>query len=144
MKKIFALFIVVTCACCTNQGPPPPMPSEVLEIKKQLAIDSIDNMTGDVVIIYMLTLQNISDITLEKMILKEFNPPKDLIMDQQYFEIFILHPGEKKTVKFPVIIKGWGLAPQRKTWEVEFTIRIEQQSGYSEEGGFTYSINLAP
>lgn len=139
------MFIALTFVCaCTSQEPPPPMPREAIEVKAQLTIDSIDNMTGDVVIFYMLTLQNISDVTLEKIILKEFYPPEDLIMDQQYFEVFILHPGEKKTVKFPVIIKGWGLAPKRQTWEVKFTIRIEQEGGYSEEGGFTYQVNLAP
>jgi hypothetical protein len=120
------------------------MPEEVIEISAQLAIDSIDDKTGDVAIIYMLSVKNISDISLEKIILKEFYPPKDLIMDQYYFEIFVLHPGEKKTVTFPVTIKGWGLAPKKQTWEVEFTIRIEQQGGYAEQGGFIYHINLAP
>ena len=120
------------------------MPKEAIEINAQLALNSIDETTGDVSITYMLTLQNISDVTLEKIILKEFYPPKDLIMDQNYFEIFILHPGEKKTVTFPLVIKGWGLAPTKQTWEVEFTIRIQQQGGYSEQGGFTYPIKLAP
>ncbi|MGD2248595.1 MAG: hypothetical protein PVF58_09325 [Candidatus Methanofastidiosia archaeon] len=139
--KIVLVLVVLLCGCL-GQGPPPPSPENVIVLNSKLTIDSVDNNTGDVMILYTLSLENTGDELLEKIVLKDFRTPDDIVMEKNYFEIFVLHPGEEKAVNFWVRVQGWGLAPETESWEVGFTIRIEKGRTYSESYDFSYFIHL--
>lgn len=120
------------------------MPKDALEIGADLVIESINDQTGDVTILYTLSFKNVSDEPLEKVILKDFNLPSDVIMEKEYFELYNLQPGEEKPVEFRVVVTGWGLNPKDQQWEVTFTIRLEKGSAYTEQDVFYYVIHLYP
>lgn len=140
MKPV--LILVIFLCGCLGQGPPPPDPADVITLDSKLSIDSVDSNTGDVMILYTLFLENTGDELLEKIVLKDFRTPEDIIMEQNYFEIFVLHPGEEKGVNFWVQVQGWGLAPKNESWEIGFTIGIEKGRAYIESHDFSYSIHL--
>lgn len=145
-KKVFMVVgvLVFFCACAGQGGPLPPYPKDALDVAASLNIDSQDQQTGDVAITYTLEFKNKSTETLEKVILKDFNVPPEIVMENTYFEISNLGPGEAKSVTFRVIVKGWGLNPKEQTWDVDFTVRIEKGSAYTEQEGFFYQITLYP
>lgn len=117
------------------------MPGEAIELGADLYEESTDPQTGDVTIQYTLFLTNISDETLEKVILEDFKVPADLAMSKEYFEIYNLNPGDTAEVNFKVIVIGWNLNPQDKEWTVDFTMRIEKDGAYTEQV-FYYGITL--
>lgn len=144
-KKIILMVAVLVCVCaCTGQGPLPPFPEDALEVDADLVITSQDDQTGDVFMDYTLILKNVSDEVLEKVILKDFLLPGEIEMEKDSFEIRNLGPGEAKAVTFTVIAIGWGLNPRDQTWEVDFTIRIEKGSAYTEQDIFYYIVHLTP
>jgi len=141
-KKTVPLIVVLTCVCaCTGQGVLPPLPGDAIELGADLYEESSDQQTGDVTIQYTLFLTNISDETLETVILKDFELPSDIVMNNEYFEIKNLRPGETGEVNFKVIVKGWGLNKRDQEWAIDFTIRIEKNSAYTEQT-FYYGITL--
>ncbi len=137
-----AVALILVCAC-TGQGVLPPMPEEALEVGAEMTITGSDQQTGDISLQYTILLKNVSDQTLEKVILKDFQPPSDIVMQQNYFEIENLRVGETRRVTFGVIVLGWGLNAQRQEWEVDYTVRIEEGSAYTEQT-FYYGIELYP
>jgi len=144
-KKIILMVTVLVCVCaCTGQGSLPPFPEDALEVNADLVITSQDDQTGDVFIDYTLTLTNVSDEVLERVILKDFLLPSEIAMEKDSFEIRNLGPGETKAVTFTVIVRGWGLNPKDQTWEVDFTIRIEKGDAYTEQDVFYYVVHLIP
>jgi hypothetical protein len=144
-KKSIAMMIVLASLCaCMGQGVLPPRPTEVISIGADMVIESQDPVTGDVVVLYTLFIENVGDQPLEKVILKDFSPPSDLIMAEDYFEIYDLKPGERRAVNYKVTATGWGLDPKDQIWEVPFTIRIEEGSAYIEEEAFYYQVNIYP
>ncbi len=128
------------CACM-GQGVLPPLPEDAIEMGADVTIESQDDQTGDVTLQYTLILKNISDETLEKIILKDFDPPSDVIMEQDYFEVYSLSPGQTKYVTFRVLVEGWGLDPKDQSWLVSFTLRLEKGSAYTEQVS-SYEIEL--
>ncbi|MBU7045284.1 MAG: hypothetical protein HXS54_02520 [Theionarchaea archaeon] len=108
-----------------------------------MTITGSDQQTGDISLQYTILVKNVSDQTLEKVILKDFQPPFDIVMQQNYFEIENLRAGETRRVTFGVIVLGWGLNAQRQEWEVDYTMRIEEGSAYTEQT-FYYGIELYP
>jgi hypothetical protein len=140
MKTVLVLTVLL-CGCL-GQRPPPPNPEDVLVLNSNLTIDSVDSNTGDVMILYTLSVENTGDEILEKVVLKDFRTPDDIVMEKNYFEVFVLHPGEEKVVSFWVRVEGWGLAPKNESWEVGFTIRIEKGRTSSESYDFSYFIYL--
>jgi hypothetical protein len=144
-KKIMVLIVVLASLCaCTGQGEVAPKPTEVIMVDAELTIESQDYETGDVFIQYTLILKNISDETIEKVVLKDFNLPPDIVMEKEYFEISNIGPNERKFVTFAVIVEGWGRDPKDQKWEIDYTIRIEKGSAYTEEDVFYYQIHLYP
>ncbi|MGD2248596.1 MAG: hypothetical protein PVF58_09330 [Candidatus Methanofastidiosia archaeon] len=143
-KKLLFALVVLSCVCaCTGQTLPP-MPQDAINITADPVIESQNAETGDVVIQYTLFLENVSDTTLETVILKDFKAPNEIVMEKGYFTITNLRPGETNPVVFRVIVEGWGLNPRDQTWEVGFTIRIEENGSYMEEDVFYYQIHLYP
>ena len=107
-----------------------------------LEVLGVDQTNGDVTVEYTLILKNIGEDTLEKVILKDFNTPRDVVMREDYFEITDLDAGEEYAVIFNVVVLGWAAGDEtEQTWEVDYTIRIEEGSAYTEQEGF-YSIEL--
>jgi hypothetical protein len=142
-KKLLFALVVLSCVCaCMGQGLP--MPQDAIKITADLAIESQDAESGDVVIQYTLFLENVSDTTLETVILKDFRAPDEIVMEKGYFTITNLKPGDTKPVVFKVIVQRWGLNPRDQTWDVDFTIRIEENGSYKEEDVFYYQIHLYP
>lgn len=142
-KKLLFILVVVCCVCaCMGQGLP--MPRDALKIDADLAIESQNEENGDVIIQYTLFLENISDTPLETVILKDFKTPDEIVMEKNYFTITNLNPGETKSVKFRVTVEKWGQNPRDETWEVDFTIRLEENNSYIEQDVFYYQIHLYP
>lgn len=142
-KKILSLVAALTFVCaCTGQGILPPMPVDVIDIDADMVVGSTDQDTGDIPIKYTLYVTNIGDQALEKVILKDFQPPSDIVMKKEYFEIMNLGAGETAEITFDVIVLGWGFSPEEEEqWMVDFTIRIEEGSAYT-ENEFQYGIEL--
>lgn len=134
--------ILASVCACMGQDGIPPLPADVLGIDAALDITSQDAATNDVTMQYTLFLTNNGDTTLEKVILKDFRPPGNIVMEKDHFEITNLKPGERKPVTFTVIVKSW--SGQEETWEVDFTIRIEKGNAYTEQDIFYYQIHLTP
>lgn len=142
-KRIFVVLAALALVCaCTGQGGLPPMPGDVIGIDASMVVGDTDQQTGDVSLTYSLYITNNGDTTLEKVILKDFLPPSDVVMRKTYFEITNLKPGETREVAFDVLVLGWGLHGQRQQWEVDFTIRIEEGSAFTEQDIFYYAIEL--
>lgn len=144
---LLAAILVSMCTCVGQDGGSPlpgipPMPADTLQVEAALEITSQDAATNDVTIQYTLFLTNSGDSALEKVILKDFLLPGDIVMEEDYFEIDDLKPGERESVIFTVIVKQW--SGQEETWEVDFTVRIENGSAYSEQDKFFYQIHLYP
>lgn len=141
-KLLFILVAVCLVSACIGQGLP--MPRDALKIDADLAIESQNEQNGDVVIQYTLFLENISDTPLETVILKDFKTPNEIVMEENYFTITNLNPGETKSVKFRVTVLKWGQNPRDETWEVDFTVRLEENGSYKEQDVFYYQIHLYP
>jgi len=138
---LLILPLIYLCAC-TGQGVLPPLPKDVLEFDASMEVLGVDQTNGDVTVEYTLILKNIGEDTLEKVILKDFNTPRDVVMREDYFEITDLDAGEEYAVIFNVVVLGWAAGDEtEQTWEVDYTIRIEEGSAYTEQEGF-YSIEL--
>ena len=144
VKYVFFTAVTVIFSACIGQGVLPPLPQDALTIDASLEIKSFNDNTGDVTLKYVLYFENVSDETLEKLILKDFQLPQEIVMKKDYFEITNLAPGEEKSVKFEVVVKGWGLNPKDQEWEVYFTVRLEKGSAYTESDAFYYVIHLYP
>ncbi len=144
-KTLFLLAILTTVCACAGQEPGegllPPMPGNAIELGAQFSIESENQQTGDITIEYYLNLTNVSDETLEKVILQDFQLPGDLTMSQGRFVLENVKPGEVRQIIFKVIVKGWGLNPKDQEWSVDFTIRIERGSAYTEQT-FYYGFSL--
>lgn len=133
-KRVFSMVVILVSLCaCTGQGVLPPMPSDALEVDADVFIEGIDDQTGDTTLRYTLIFKNISDQTLEKVILKDFDLPSDITMDKEYFETSNLRSGEEWSARFVVVVRGWGLNPTDQEWTIYFTTRIEEGSAYTEE-----------
>lgn len=120
----------------------PPFPTDAIGLDAELEIQSQDYETGDVLIEYTLILENITDETLEKVVLLDFITPTDVEMEDGYFEIYELGPGEVCLVVFRVLVREWGFDSEDQIYEVYFSIRIENENGYTEEDVFYYQIVL--
>lgn len=141
-KKSIVMVVVLASLCaCMGQEVLPPLPEDAIEMGADVTIESQDDQTGDVTLQYTLILKNISDETLEKVILQDFDPPSDVIMEQDYFEVYNLSPGQTTSVTFRVLVEGWGLDPKDQSWLVAFTLRIEKGSAYTEQIS-SYEITL--
>lgn len=135
--------LVSVCACMgQNGGGVPPMPADVLGVDATLKITAQDAATNDVTMQYTLFFTNNGDTALEKVILKDFILPNDVVMEKDRFEIANLKPGEQKPVTFTVIVKSW--SGQEQGWEVDFTVRIESGNAFTEQDAFYYQIHLSP
>jgi hypothetical protein len=142
-KNIMLLAVALALVCgCAGQEVLPPMPRDAIAIDGDMIVGTVDQQTGDVPIQYTLFITNVSDESLEKVILRDFVPPADVVMKQNYFEIKNLRPGETRKITFEVVVLGWGLNQIRQTWEVDFTIRLERGSDYTEQDIFYYAIEL--
>lgn len=119
------------------------MPGDALEVGAEMVITGSDQQTGDVSLQYTILVKNVSDQTLEKVILRDFQLPSDIVMQQNYFEIENLRAGETRQVTFGIVVLGWGITAQRQQWEVDYTMRIEEGSAYTEQT-FYYGIELYP
>jgi hypothetical protein len=143
-KRILLMAVALTLVCaCTGQGVLPPMPGDALEVGAEMVITGSDQQTGDVSLQYTILVKNVSDQTLEKVILRDFQLPSDIVMQQNYFEIENLRAGETRQVTFGIVVLGWGITAQRQQWEVDYTMRIEEGSAYTEQT-FYYGIELYP
>ena len=143
-KNIMLLAVALALVCgCAGQDVLPPMPEDAIAIDGDMIVGAVDQQTGDVPIQYTLFITNVSDESLEKVILKDFVPPTDVVMKQNYFEIENVGAGETRKITFEVVVLGWGLNQIQQTWEVDFTTRLEQGSAYTEEV-FYYGIELYP
>jgi uncharacterized repeat protein (TIGR01451 family) len=144
MKRRMLLLagILASVCACMGQNGIPPLPADVLGVDAALDITAQDAATNDVTITYTLFLTNNGDTALEKVILKDFILPGDIVMEKDSFEIDNLKPGERKPVTFTVVVKRW--SGQDQTWEVDFTIRIEKGNAYTEQDVFYYQIHLTP
>lgn len=134
--------ILASVCACMGQNGIPPLPADVLGVDAALDITAQDAATNDVTIQYTLFLTNNGDTALEKVILKDFILPGDIVMEKDYFEINNLKPGERKPVTFTVVVTRW--SGQDQTWEVDFTIRLEKGNAYTEQDIFYYQIHLTP
>ena len=144
-KNIVLLAAALALVCgCAGQGVLPPMPGDAIAVDVDMEVGAVHQQTGDVPLQYTLSMTNVSDVSLEKVILKDFIPPANVVMKQNYFEIKNLRPGETREITFEVVVLGWGLNPIRQTWEVDFTIRLEKQGEYTEQEIFYYAIELYP
>jgi hypothetical protein len=142
-KKIAALgILIVFLSACTEILPP--MPHDAVEMDADLEITALDERTGDVSVEYTLTLKNISEESLEKVILKEFELPPGVAMEKQQFVVENMEPGKERSLVFTVIVKGWGKNPRDETWDVDFAIRIEKGGAHTEQEGFYYQVHLYP
>ncbi|MBU7023408.1 MAG: hypothetical protein HXS40_04505 [Theionarchaea archaeon] len=144
MKRRMLLLagILASVCACIGQNGIPPLPADVLGVDATLDITAQDAATNDVTMDYTLFLTNNGDTALEKVILKDFILPGDIVMEKDYFEIDNLKPGERKSVTFTVVAKRW--SGQDQIWEVDFTIRIEKGNAYTEQDVFYYQIHLTP
>ena len=143
MLSVIAILVTV-CACVgqeTTLSLPPPLPVNAIAIDADLEEGPTDPQTGDVTIYYTLILKNIHDEPLEKVILRDFQLPSDIVMKQDYFTLENFRPGETRSINFEVIVKGWGLNRRDQEWEIDFTLRIESDDAYSEQP-FFYGITL--
>lgn len=138
LKRIVVLVLV--CAC-VGQGPRPPSPQEALDVRAEMLVLAVNNVTGDVTIAYTLFFTNKSGEPLEKVVLKDFRLPADMAMPEKYFEITQMLPDEQRKVTFDVIIKGWGIRQEDKEWQATFIVRIEKGEAYKEQE-FYYKIHL--
>ena len=144
-KNIMLLAVALALVCgCAGQDVLPPMPEDALTIDGDMIVGTVDQQTGDVPIQYTLFITNVSDESLEKVILRDFIPPADVVMKQNYFEIENVGTGETRKITFEVVVLEWGLNQIQQTWEVDFTIRLEQGSAYTEQEVFYYGIELYP
>ncbi|MBU7043622.1 MAG: hypothetical protein HXS47_08525 [Theionarchaea archaeon] len=146
IDKKYILFLIlplmVTCGC-TGQGGLPPLPKDVLDFGASMEVLGTDQTSGDVTVEYTLIIKNKGDTALEKVILKDFIASDDVVMRQDYFVITDLDAGEEYEVIFNVVILGWAATNEmERTWEVDYTIRIEEGSAYTEQDVFYYSIHL--
>jgi hypothetical protein len=137
---LMAAVLVSVCACMNQEGPP--LPEDAVGISSHNYIEFIDPLTGDVTLQYTLFIKNITGDTLEKVILKKFLVPEDIIMEGQYFEIHDLGPGKTEEVTFEVIVLGWGLNAEDRTWNVDFSIETVKGGLSAEQDTFYYTIRL--
>jgi hypothetical protein len=144
-KKYVPLLIlplIYMCAC-TGQGGLPPLPKDVLDFDASMEVLGVDQSNGDVTVEYTLVIKNIGEDNLEKVILKDFNTPSDVIMREDYFVITDLDSGEEYAVIFNIIVLGWAAGDEiEQEWEVDYTLRIEEGSAYTEQEGY-YIISLS-
>ena len=144
-KNIMLLAVALSLVCgCAGQDVLPPMPEDAIAIDGDMVVGTVDQQTGDVPIQYTLFITNVGNESLEKVILKDFISPHDVVMEQNYFEIKNLRAGETRKITFDVVVLGWGLNQIQQTWEVDFTIRLEKGSAYTEQEVFYYGIELYP
>ncbi|MBU7031058.1 MAG: hypothetical protein HXS53_00880 [Theionarchaea archaeon] len=138
---ILILPLMAICAC-TGQESLPPIPGNVLDFGASMEVIDIDQTNGDVTVKYTLLVKNKGDTTLETVILKDFITPDDVVMQNDHFVINNLDPGEEYAVIFNVMVLRWAAGSETdRTWEVSYTIRIEEGNVYTEQEGF-YSIHL--
>jgi len=142
-KYILFLILPLMAICaCTGQDVIPPFAEDVLDFGASMEVLAVDQTSGDVTVEYTLVIKNVGDEPLEKVILKDFITPGDVVMREDYFVINDLNPGEEQAVIFNVVVLRWAAGSETEhTWEVTYTIRIEEGSVYSEQEG-VYSIYL--
>jgi uncharacterized repeat protein (TIGR01451 family) len=138
------LILPLICICaCTGQGVLPPLPEDVLEFDASMQVIDIDQTSGDVTVEYTLIIRNVGDITLERVILKDFITPTDVVMQKDTFRINNLGPNEERAVVFNVTVLGWySEDAEEQTWDVDYSIRIEEGDAYTEQDVFYYQLNL--
>jgi hypothetical protein len=143
-KYILFLILPLMAICaCTGQDILPPFPKDVIGFDASMEVLAVDETSGDVTVEYTLIIKNVSDEPLEKVILKDFITPGDVVMQKDYFTITNLDPGEEQAVIFNLVVLGWAAGSEAEhTWEVDYTVRIEEGSAYTEQDVFYYSIQL--
>lgn len=122
-----------------------PYPKDTLNLEKaSVEILSVDKDTGDVRTKYTIPITNIGKKNLDKVILKDFELPGDILMEDKELVISELSAGETKDTTFIVIAKKGGFITQEKSWKVNFTIRVQIGSSYLEQGSFYFTLTLTP